>query len=239
MSNSKPLEHDDSSGFAFVKEMLNGDSTAGINFDRLQWHPKYGYIIFEWLLCEESQPVTPFSSHPRNYWNKDKNKFISLWRVACDLKATLYLVNYAKLGTKAADEVLCIKVLDLDEKGIKDEKIQRFTRANFQSWLRKLNDECLNGIKCKTDETGFLCPNCGGAVNKSKYGYYCLSRCGMNISKVYGTDIGNENVERLLKGESCEIVTQRRIHTLILPYVISSSKEEKKYIQWRTKKANY
>ena len=61
----------------------------------------------------------------------------------------------------------------------------------------------------------------------------------MNISKVYGTDIGNENVERLLKGESCEIVTQRRIHTLILPYVISSSKEEKKYIQWRTKKANY
>lgn len=35
MSNSKPLGHDDSSGFNFAQEMLEGDITAAINFDRI------------------------------------------------------------------------------------------------------------------------------------------------------------------------------------------------------------
>ena len=142
-NKSKPLGHADTSGFEFVKELLDGDPTAGINFDRLQRHPQKGYIIFEWLLCEESQTVTPFSSHPKRYWNKNKTKFISLWRVARDLNATLYLVNYAKAGTKAADEVLLIKVLDLNDSGIQKEEIRKFTRADFQTWFRKLNQECL------------------------------------------------------------------------------------------------
>jgi hypothetical protein len=44
-NNSKPLGHDDESGFGFVKELLQGDSTFAINFDRLQKHPQLGYII--------------------------------------------------------------------------------------------------------------------------------------------------------------------------------------------------
>ena len=44
---SKSLGHDDQSGFEFVKELLGGESTAAINFDRLQKHPRLGYIIFE------------------------------------------------------------------------------------------------------------------------------------------------------------------------------------------------
>ena len=68
---SKPLGHDDTSGFEFVKEILDGDPTAGINFDRLQRHPTKGYIIFEWLLCDEKQQVTPYSSHPKNYWDTE------------------------------------------------------------------------------------------------------------------------------------------------------------------------
>lgn len=96
MQYSKMLGHNDQSGFDFAQEMLNGNVTAGINFDRLQKHPQYGYIIFEYLLCEERQFVTPYSSHPKRYWNKNKMKFISLWNVAQDLKAKLFLVNYAK-----------------------------------------------------------------------------------------------------------------------------------------------
>ena len=33
--HSKPLDTEDSSGFEFVKEMLAGDATYGINFDRI------------------------------------------------------------------------------------------------------------------------------------------------------------------------------------------------------------
>lgn len=144
MNTSKSLGHYDQSGFDFVQEMLCGDNTAAINFDRVQKHPKLGYIIFEYLLCEEAQSVTPYSSHPNRYWNKNAIKFLSLWRIALDMNAKLYLVNYAKNGTKAADEVLLIEVLDIDKNGITKESCKRFTRQNFSDWFRELNKECLD-----------------------------------------------------------------------------------------------
>lgn len=141
---SKALAHDDSSGFEFAQEMLCGDVTAAINFDRIQKHPQKGYIIFEYLLCEEAQTVTPHTSHPNRYWNKNSRKFIALWNIAKDLNATLVLVNYAKKGTKHEDEIRVIIVNDLDEeKGILQQKDIKMTRQEFSDWFRKLNKECL------------------------------------------------------------------------------------------------
>ncbi len=143
MALSKPLGMEDESGFSFVKEILKGDATYAINFDRLQKHPVQGYVIFEFLLCEESQTVNPFTSHPNRYWNKNAQKFIALFRVAGDLKAVLYLVNYAKAGTKHEDKVRVIKVLDIDEvKGITHEESREFTRKGFSDWFRNKNKEC-------------------------------------------------------------------------------------------------
>lgn len=144
MSLSKSLGHGDESGFEFAKEMLAGDDTAAINFDRLQEHPTRGYIIFEFLLCEEEQKhVTPHTSHPRYYWYKNSRKFISLWKVAKDLKATLYLVNYAKPGTKSEDEILLIEILDVNNQGIQKENLTKMTRKQFSEFFRTLNKECL------------------------------------------------------------------------------------------------
>lgn len=144
MKKSKPLSKSDDSGFEFAKEMLNEDCTAGINFDRLQHHPKRGYIIFEYLLCDEKQPyVTPHTSHPRKYWHLNKTKFISLWKVTQDLNATLYLVNYAKKGTIHEDKITVIKVIEMDYSGILKEVSKKFTREEFQIWFRSLNKECL------------------------------------------------------------------------------------------------
>jgi hypothetical protein len=54
MANSKALGIDDISGFDFTKEMLKGDYTYGINFDRVQWDAKHNkYIIVELLLCDD------------------------------------------------------------------------------------------------------------------------------------------------------------------------------------------
>ncbi len=141
---SKSLKHDDSSGFDFAQEMLCGDITAAINFDRIQKHPVKGYIIFEYLLCEEDQTVTPFTSHPNRYWNKNSRKFIALWNIAKDLDATLFLVNYAKKGTKHEDEVRLILVEDIDnKKGITKERTFEMTRKQFSDWFRKINQQCL------------------------------------------------------------------------------------------------
>ncbi len=142
-SASKTLGHDDESGFNFAKEMLGENHTAAVNFDRLQKHPIKGYIIFEYLLCEERQAVSPYTSHPNRYWNKNMNKFLSLWRAKLDLNATLYLVNYAKKGTKSEDEVLLIEVQDINENGIIKEKKTKYTRESFKEWFSKINNECL------------------------------------------------------------------------------------------------
>lgn len=142
--NSKSLSHDDSSGFDFAQEMLQGDPTAAVNFDRIQKHPQKGWIIFEYLLCDEKQAVSPYTSHPNRYWNKNSRKFISLWEVAQDLDATLILVNYAKKGTKNEDKIKVIIVEEIDEtKGITKEKTQDMTRNRFSKWFRQLNKECL------------------------------------------------------------------------------------------------
>lgn len=143
MALSKPLGNEDESGFSFVKEILKGDPTYGINFDRLQKHPVQGYMIFEFLLCEETQLVTPLSSHPNRYWSKNAQKFISLFRAAQDLKAVLYLVNYAKADTKHADKIKVIKVLEIDEAtGISSEENREFSREGFSDWFRNKNKEC-------------------------------------------------------------------------------------------------
>ena len=142
MAKSKPLGMDDESGFAFVKEILDGDVTCAINFDRLQKHPKHGYIIFEFLLCEEAQVVNPHSSHPNRYWHKNAQKFISLFRVSKDLNAHLFLVNYAKSGTKHEDKIKVILLQEIDtQNGITKEQTKDYNRADFSEWFRKLNKE--------------------------------------------------------------------------------------------------
>ncbi len=143
MADSKALGHDDSSGFNFVKEMLAGQVTAAVNFDRLQKHPDRGYIIFEFLKCEEGRTVTPYTSHPDRYWDKNSGKFLALWRAKQDFDATLYLVNYAEKGTEHEDQVLLIEVFNMDEAGITDQKVTEFTRAGFSEWFARLNGQCL------------------------------------------------------------------------------------------------
>lgn len=152
-NKSKSLTHDDSSGFEFAKEMLDNNETAAINFDRIQKHPQDGYIIFEYLLCEEEQSkthsTTPYSSHPNKYWFKNKKKFIRLWELSQVLEAKLYLVNYAKKGTKYEDEILLIEVLDMTEEKITEENQTKMNRTEFKKFFRTLNTECLGQKPCK------------------------------------------------------------------------------------------
>ncbi len=143
MYYSKLLEHDDTSGFEFVKRTLGNNVTAAVNFDRLQKDPINGYIIFEFLKCEENQTVTPYSSHPNRYWYKNASKFLSLWRAKQDFNATLYLVNYAENNTKYADQVLVIEVEDMDENGITKEIQTKHSMKSFSEWFVELNNRCL------------------------------------------------------------------------------------------------
>lgn len=142
---SKPLGIEDTSSFEFVKEMLQGDPTYGINFDRVQWDSEEErYVIVEFLLCAERQfrrGITPYTSHPNRYFQKNAQKFISLWRLAQQLDAKLYLVNYSKSETKFENQVLLMEVLNVNEhkRPPVQTKDKRFTRNGFSKWFRELN----------------------------------------------------------------------------------------------------
>ena len=147
MDSSKPLKLEDISAFNFVKESLKGNPTSGINFDRIQYdYINENYVIIEYLLCDEKQfsrGVTPFTSHPNRYFFKNSMKFISLWKITQELNASLYLVNYSKKDTKFENEVLVMKVLNVDKnkkEPVLSENI-KMNRLEFSNWLIKLNSQ--------------------------------------------------------------------------------------------------
>ena len=45
------------------------------------------------------------------------------------------------------------------------------------------------------------CPNCGGQIAKGKYGAYCVDKCGMNVSRVMGVSLSDEQVKAMLSGK--------------------------------------
>lgn len=157
MSKSKPLGSPDVSGSEFSKEMLRGDPTYGINFDRIQWDNNANcYVIIEYLLCEESQSergITPYSSHPKRYFQMNSQKFIALWDLTRRLKAKLYLVNYAKSGTKFADEVLLMDVqyVDPEKNPTVMTENTRLSRSEFSAWLRDQNKRGRHNGKSQSD----------------------------------------------------------------------------------------
>lgn len=144
-NGSKPLSSDDKSGAEFAREMLQGDPTFGINFDRIQWDSSQNcYVIVEFLFCDPSQfekGITPYNSHPNRYFHKNSQKFISLWELANKLGAKLILVNYTSRGTKYEDEVLVMNVnsINKDKTPPVETSDKRMTRAEFSKWFRELN----------------------------------------------------------------------------------------------------
>lgn len=78
------------------------------------------------------------------------------------------------------------------------------------------------------------CPNCGKPVSKGKFGYYCTGKCGMNISKVYGKELTETQLKKLLEGKQISY-TYNDKKTVVLPEVAKNEYQGKTYIQWKTK----
>ena len=92
MKHSKPLRKTDESATRLIIKTLNGQNAYGINIDGIFKTPD-GWILMEFLKTE-SRYVTPCTSHPRRYWDKNWRKFVRLWEIARRLEAKLYLINY-------------------------------------------------------------------------------------------------------------------------------------------------
>ena len=78
------------------------------------------------------------------------------------------------------------------------------------------------------------CPKCGGEVAKGKFGWYCKSKCGMNISKVFGHDLTDNQIGKLLEGKEITYTANGK-KTTVLPEVTQNEYQGKTYYNWKTK----
>lgn len=125
---SKPIQKTDDSAKQLIIEALEGHETGGFDLDSV-YCVKGTYYVLEFLKCDT---VRPYDSHPRRYWFRNKQKFISLWDITTKLEGRLYLVNYED----SREQFKVIRVLDLNEYGIIKEKVNLWNFEQFKHGLR-------------------------------------------------------------------------------------------------------
>lgn len=86
----------------------------------------------------------------------------------------------------------------------------------------------------KKTSNSYVCPNCKKEVRKGQYGFYCTAKCGMNLTKIYGQDIPEEQVKNLLSGNEVKIKTKYGQKTLA-PTAEKKESNGRIFIQWAVK----
>ncbi len=79
------------------------------------------------------------------------------------------------------------------------------------------------------------CPKCGKPVKMGKFGFYCTGKCGMNLAKVYGKELTETQLKKLLEGKEISYTANGK-KTVVLPEVVQNNYNGKTYFQWNTKK---
>lgn len=88
------------------------------------------------------------------------------------------------------------------------------------------------------DETALgKCPKCGGDVINGQYSFHCKNKCGMNLAKVYGRELTESQLKKLLDGKEISYTANGK-KTVVLPEVAENNYQGKTYFQWRTKKGD-
>ena len=84
-------------------------------------------------------------------------------------------------------------------------------RENFMADIVEMVEELIHTYHEVSDEHKKMfaqeqvslgkCPNCGGDVVKGKFGAYCKNKCGMNVGRVMGVALSDEQIKTLLSGK--------------------------------------
>ncbi len=148
MSFSKPIKKTDDASKALIIEALANNNTYGFDIDSIYYFEKEGkWVVVEFLKCDHAT-VRPKSSHPVRYWDKNWQKFASLWRLVQALKAEFYLVNYedethAQQQGRSIREFHVIQVFVLNPTqfgGITKETANTYDFSGFSNWFQGLNN---------------------------------------------------------------------------------------------------
>ena len=111
-------------------------------------------------------------------------------------------------------------------------EIENFVRELCKKYGSEDKNICFSD---KKSESVGKCPKCGNDIICGKYGFFCKSKCGMNVAKVYGKELMEEQLKALLDGKSISYTSNGR-KTVVLPQVVQNDYNGKTYYQWATGK---
>lgn len=100
----------------------------------------------------------------------------------------------------------------------------------------KVIDENPFGSQGADNELG-TCPSCNKPVKKGKWGAWCTGKCGMNVSKVFGHQLTDNQVKDLLNGKKVTYKNGKYTNTVlsdIEPFSYTKDGKEVKGFQWKT-----
>lgn len=98
------------------------------------------------------------------------------------------------------------------------------------------NTDHIAGAEGSKGSISGKCPKCGGEVANGKYGIYCKAKCGMNLTKVYGHELTETQIGKLLNGEKITYTANGR-KTTVLPEVVQNDYQGKTYFNWKSESA--
>lgn len=130
-THSKPIAKVSDDAMNMIRDILGGADTHGFNIDSM-YCISGSYYVLE-MLCCETYPVD--KSHPSKYWNKNKQKFLSLLAVSSKLGGRLLLINYEKTHQKFK----VMEMVEASETGCKTIGDKVMNRDEFIIWFRSLN----------------------------------------------------------------------------------------------------
>lgn len=134
-------------------------------------------------------------------------------------------------------------VLQQIEKGEADDKVFLSEIKDYVHGLvEKYGSKAENSaFAAKSSPVLGACPHCGNDIKKGKFGFYCTGKCGMNVGKVFGKELTEAQLEKLLDGKEISYTSNGK-KTTVLPEAVPNnytSKDGKEIsgFQWNTKSA--
>lgn len=125
------------------------------------------------------------------------------------------------------------------------QKIERgaASATDFMNGINDFINSLMVNYKSKVEGTQFQqkresigkCPKCSAEIQKGKFGFYCLGKCGMNIAKVYGKELTETQLSNLLEGKEVSYTSNGK-KTTVIASVCKNEYKGKTYYQWETKK---
>lgn len=137
------IDDDDDNGLTLTKELLNGLTTKGFDFDLFQYIESTGETVIYEFLKNETNYIKNYTANPMRYcwtgkFNDNKQKFISLWNAKEKLNGRLFLINYSE---DIEEGIGVSEILELDNnRGLLQENKYNLTYDEFIAWMIEMNN---------------------------------------------------------------------------------------------------